>query len=445
MIKRRKNKNAENRAYQFRLYPTEKQEVLFSKTFGCSRKIYNLMLGDKKKHYAATGKMLNITPARYKNEYPYLREVDSFALINEQLHLEAAYKNFLSGNGFGEPKYKAKHRDKNSYTTNFVNGNIVVGEDWIKLPKLGRVPARIHRTPPKNYVLKSVTVTKKRDETYYASVLYEYIQDIVPVVPSDKMSHIGLDYKSDGLFVASDGTCVDMPHFYRKTEQQLKRAQRKLSHMIESHVVKRDKNGKPEYDRPLSECKNVQKLRVKVAKFHSHVANCRKNFLHKTSAEITNRYELISVESLNMKAMSNKSFGNGKATMDNAYELFLSMLAYKQRDKGHHFVKIDKWYPSSQLCHACGMKNAAVKDLRIRKWECPVCGAVNDRDKNAAINIDNEGLRLLLSGNLEDVGQELPDHSTIIRRKKPAESLEKLLTKVSVKITGVCEAGSSHL
>ena len=106
MIKRRKNKNAENRTYQFRLYPTEKQEALFSKTFGCCRKVYNLMLSDKKEHYAATGAMLNVTPAKYKNDYPYLKEIDSLALANEQINLENAYKNFFSGNGFGAPKYK---------------------------------------------------------------------------------------------------------------------------------------------------------------------------------------------------------------------------------------------------------------------------------------------------------------------------------------------------
>ena len=188
--------------------------------------------------------------------------------------------------------------------------------------------------------------------------------------------------------------------------------QRKRSHSIESHLVKRNTNGKPR-NCPLSECKNVQK-RVKGAKRHSHVADCRKDFLHKTSAEIANRHELVSVENVNLKAMSNKCFGNGKATMNNGFSTFLFMLAYKQRDRGHYLVKIDKRFPVSLMCRCCGMKNPAVKDVRVRKWNCPFC--VYGRDANAAINSDREGLRLLLSGELENGGREPSEHATEVAK-----------------------------
>lgn len=390
-----------NKAYKYRIYPTAEQCVLFAKTFGCCRKIYNLMLADKIMHYKDTGTLLKNTPAHYKEEYPFLKEVDSLALANEQLHLETAYNNFFRRPDTGFPKFKTKHRDKPSYTTSLVSNNIVVHDDGIRLPKLGVVPARIHRKAPDGYKLKSVTVSRETDGTYYASVLYEYIPVVEPVSPTTSISHIGLDYKSDGLFVSSDGGCADMPHFYCDAQRLLRKEQRKLSHKIEAHIIRYDeRNSKryPVYDKPLSECKNIQKQRIKVAKLSRHVANARKDFLHKCSAEMTNRYELISVESLGMKSMASKKSGNGKATLDNGYGMFLSMLEYKQREKGHYLIKVDKWYPSSQLCHVCGHKEPSVKDLHIRHWVCPCCGSLHDRDVNASINIDNEGLRQFLAG-----------------------------------------------
>ena len=389
-----------NIAYRYRLYPDHDQQVLFARTFGCCRKVYNLMLGDKKDFYRSDGLMLYVTPAMYKDKYPYLKEVDSLALANEQLHVESAYKNYMEQPSVGEPRFKDKHRDRDSYTTNLVGGNIAVYDASIKLPKLGRVKAKVHRYAPSEYKLKSVTVSRERDGSYYASVLYEYEETATPVAASDLLTHVGLDYKSDGLFVDSYGNTCGMPHFYREAQARLRKAQRKLSHMIESHVTGYKVSGNkryPIYDRPLSECKNIQKQRAKVARLHRHVANSRNDFHHKVSAEITNQYDLVSVEGLNMKAMSNKGFGNGKATLDNGYGSFVSMLEYKQKRKGHHLIKVDKWFPSSQLCHVCGYQNPEIKDMRIREWDCPVCKHHHDRDLNAAINIDSEGLRILLA------------------------------------------------
>ena len=386
-----------NIAYRYRIYPTEEQKTLFAKTFGCCRKVWNLMLTDKADHYREKGETYYCTPAMYKDAYPYLKEVDSLALANVQLDLEGAFRAFIKQPKTGYPKYKSRHKCKASYTTNNVSGNIAIDGSYIKLPKAGKVKAVIHRTPEDGYKLKSVTVSMGKDVAYYASVLYEYDEKSVPV--RNISTHAGLDYKSDGLFVASDGTMCDMPHFYRRAEARLRREQRKLSHMIESHVKGYTVTGSkriPQYDKPLDECSNVLKQKLRVARLHSHVANQRNDFLQKKSAEITNQFDLISVESLDMKAMANKGFGNGKATMDNGYGRFLSMLQYKQSRKGHHFVKIDRWFPSSQLCSACGYRNPETKNLDLRSWVCPDCGTVHDRDVNAAINIDNEGLRIFL-------------------------------------------------
>ena len=152
----------------------------------------------------------------------------------------------------------------------------------------------------------------------------------------------------------------------------------------------------PVYKRSLEKCKNIQKQKLVIAKISKHIANQRKDYLHKKSTEIANQYDVVCVESLNMKSMSNKCFGNGKATFDNGYGMFLSMLEYKLADRGKHFVKVDKWFPSSQICHCCGRVHPKMKDLRIRTMNCD-CGLTISRDQNAAINIKNEGLRILKS------------------------------------------------
>ena len=368
-----------NIAYKYRLYPSSEQCVLFAKTFGCCRKVYNLMLADRIAYYKEHGKSKTFTPAMYKNDYPFLREVDSLALANEQLHLQTAFQNFFEKPKVGFPKFNAKHRTRRSYTTNMVNDNIRLYDNAIRLPKVEVVKAKIHRRAPENYKLKAATVSQEKDGTYYASVLYEY--EVIDLPDNDLLkdpafTHIGLDYKSDGLYVDSNGVCCDMPHFYRDAQKKLAEAQRRLSKMTKGS-------------------KNYEKQRRKVAKISRHVANQRKDFLHKRSTEITNLYDLVSVETLNMQAMS-RTLKLGKATHDNGFGMFCKMLAYKQQRKGHFFVKVGKTFPSSQLCQ-CGYKNPATKDLNVRTITCPVCGKTYDRDHNAAINIDKEGYRLLTS------------------------------------------------
>ena len=373
-----------NRAIKYRLYPTEEQKVFFAKTFGCVRKVYNLILSDKIDSYKNTGKFCKATPAMYKEKYPFLKEVDSLALANAQMNLQAAFSNFFSRtrkkkNGF--PKFKSFKHSKRAYTTNNQKGTVaIINSKYIKLPKIGKVKAAIYRTPDENWVLKSATISQDRDGKYYASVLFEFDEPVNTCV-ADTHNAIGLDYASDGLYVDNNGNIGTNHKYYRQSHAKLAKAQRKLSRM----------KGSKKHEKKSS---NYLKQLCKVNKIHRHIANQRKDNLHKLSAEIANRYDVVCVEDLNMKAISNKGFGNGKATLDNGYGSFVSMLEYKLSDRNKYLIKVDKWYPSSQLCHACGTLHPEMKDLKIRTMRCD-CGLVIGRDQNAAINILNEGLRIL--------------------------------------------------
>lgn len=373
-----------NRAIKYRAYPTTEQSVMFAKTFGCCRKVYNLMLSDKIESYKSTGKFVTVTPAKYKKDYPYLREVDSLALANKQMDLQEAFRNTFSKsrkkkNSF--PKFKSAKHSRKSYTTNNQKGTVaIIDNKCIKLPKIGKVKAVIHRVPDDSWTIKSATVSQESDGKYYISVLFEFENTVNPYV-ADKTNAIGLDYASDGLYVDSNGNTGTNHKYYRESHNKLAKAQRKLSRMQGSkkHEVKSN---------------NYIKQLRKVNKIHRHIANQRLDNLHKISTEIANQYDVVCVESLNMKAMSNKGFGNGKATLDNGYGMLLSMLEYKLSDRNKYLIKVDKWFPSSQICHCCGMLHPEMKNLAIRKMTCD-CGLTISRDQNAAINILKEGLRLL--------------------------------------------------
>ena len=372
-----------NKAIKYRLYPTTEQCVMFAKTFGCCRKIYNLLLSDKIRSYQESGKFVSVTPAMYKKDYPYLKEVDSLALANVQLNLHKAFKACFDKtrkkqNGF--PKFKSAKHSRKAYTTNNQHGTVAVMEHAIKLPKIGRVKAVIHRVPDTDWILKSVTISQEPDGKYYASVLFEYEKPVTKVPVSDSV--IGLDYASDGLYVDDKGNTGSHHKYYRESHAKLAKAQRRLSGMQGSK-----KN-------EVKSCNYIKQLR-KVNKIHRHIRNQRLDHLHKLSTETANRYDIVCAESLNMRAMANKGFGNGKTTMDNGYGLFLNMLEYKLADRGKYLVRVDKWYPSSQICHCCGIRHPEMKDLRIRTMRCS-CGLVMSRDQNAAINIRQEGLRMLM-------------------------------------------------
>ena len=366
-----------NKAVKYRLYPTTEQKIIFAKTFGCCRKVYNLMLADKIACYKKTKFFGKQTPAMYKAEYPFLKEVDSLALANVQLNLQSALKNCFDKsrkrqNGF--PKFKSAKHSRKSYTTNNQKGTVaIIDGRYIKLPKIGKIKAVIHRNPDADWIIKSATISQDSDGKFYVSVLFEYEKTITPAIISDNA--VGMDYKSDGLYMDSNGYCPSGHKYYRQNQEKLAQAQRKLKHMaIGSN--------------------NYKKQQRKIAKIQKHTSNQRLDYLHKESTKIANLYDIVCVETLDMKAMSNKSFGNGKATMDNGYGMFLNMLEYKLSDRGKYFVKVDKWYPSSQICSCCGSKKKLTLTERIYKCNC---GLNIDRDYNAAINIKNEGLRILKS------------------------------------------------
>ena len=363
-----------NKAYKFRIYPNEEQRILIAKTFGCVRFIYNKMLGDKIEYYHQTQKKLNNTPAQYKTEFEWLKEVDSLALANAQMNLQDAYNNFFRDKKVGFPKFKSKKGSKRSYTTNCVNGNIVVRDGMIRLPKLGFVKMKQHRNIPDDYKLKAVTVSQNAGGKYFASILFEYEEEITM---KELESFIGLDFSMHELYVDSNENCPQFPRYYRLSEKKLKREQRKLSKMVKGS-------------------KNREKQRIKVAKLHEKIANQRKDFLHKQSRQIANVYDCVCIENLNMQAIA-QSLNFGKSVSDNGWGMFTAFLKYKLEELGKRLVRIDKFFASSQLCNVCGYQNSETKDLSVREWICPCCQTHHNRDINAAINIRNEGMKIILA------------------------------------------------
>jgi len=362
-----------NKAYKFRIYPNAEQEVMFAKTFGCVRFIYNRMLGDKIAYYNENQKELSCYPSQYKEKFEFLREVDSLALVGAQNNLKAAYKNFFRDKSVGFPKFKSKRSSKKAYTTNCINENIKLNDGHIVLPKVGAVKIKQHRSIPENYKLKSVTVSKTASGKYYASLLYEYEQIIIP---AEIKETIGLDFSMSELYVDSNGNEPDYPRYYRRKLEKLSRMSRSLSKMVKFSS-------------------NWRKQKRKIAILHEKIANQRKDFLHKQSRQITNAYDLAGVEDLNMKAMS-QALNFGKSVSDNAFGMFRTLLKYKLDEAGKYFVVIDKWFPSSKKCSTPGC-DYIYKDLTmdVREWVCPECGANHDRDVNAAINIRNEAVRMI--------------------------------------------------
>ena len=363
-----------NKAYKFRIYPNAEQQIILAKTFGCVRFIYNQMLSDKINHYEETKQKLNNTPAQYKSKFPWLKEVDSLALANAQMNLQTAYNSFFRNTKIGFPKFKSKKSKRRSYTTNCVNGNISIDNGFLKLPKVGLVKLKQHRLILSNYKLKSVTISQTPSGKYYASVLFEYENQIQEQELHD---FLGLDFSMHGLYKDSNGNEPAYPRYYRQAEERLKREQRKLSLMQKGS-------------------KNRSKQRIKVANLHEKVANQRKDFLHKQSRQIANAYDCVCIENLDMKAMS-QSLNFGKSVADDGWGMFVTFLKYKLEETGKRLVKVNKFFASSQICNVCGYKNTATKNLSIRAWDCPECGAHHDRDINAAINIRNEGMRLVLA------------------------------------------------
>ena len=372
------------KAYKFRIYPTEEQEIFFAKTFGCVRKVYNLMLNDRKKAYEEvkndpSKKMTFPTPAKYKEEFPFLKEVDSLALANAQLNLDKAYKNFFRDKSVGFPRFKSKKNPVQSYTTNNQNGTVaLIDSKFIKVPKLkSLIRIKLHRQP--KGMIKSATISRHASGKYYISLL---CKEEISELPKTN-SAIGIDLGITDFAILSDGQKIDNHKFTSKMEKKLKREQRKLSRRA---LLAKQKGIN------LFEAKNYQKQKRKVARLHEKVMNQRTDFLNKLSTEIIKNHDIICIEDLNVKGML-RNHKLARSISDVSWSSFVAKLQYKADWYGREIIKVDQWFPSSQICSECGHKDGK-KSLDIREWTCPICHTHHDRDINASINILTEGLRI---------------------------------------------------
>jgi len=367
------------KAYKYRLYPNEEQKIMLSKTFGCCRFVYNHYLALRINAYKTDKTSLNKTECNnnlnreLKSEKEWLKEVDKFALTNSVYNLDKAYQNFFrrvkSGENPGFPKFKSKYNNHQSYTTNYTNDNIKVlfENNLIKLPKIEPIEAVLHRKFEGQ--IKSATVSKTCSDKYYVSVLVEVEQVELPKTDNKIAIDLGLtDYAA-----MSDGVKIENPKTLKKHEKKKNRIQKRLS-------------------RKQKGSSNRNKQRKKLAKIHEKIANIRKDCLHKLSRGIVDENQVIISEDLNVSGML-KNHNLAKSISDVSWSEFMQYLSYKSVWYGRTYHKIDAWYPSSQFCHICGCRNAAVKDLKVREWVCPDCGTKHDRDINAAKNILAKGLR----------------------------------------------------
>ena len=365
------------KAYKFRIYPDHSQEQLILRTFGCARFVWNLLLADAKKNYEKEKKFTRPTPAQYKDEYEFLKEIDSMALCNTQVNLNTAFARFFKDRKDKTkppskksrfPRFKKKKKTRKSYTTNCINNSIRIEDGKLRLPKLGLISTVFHRRV--EGVIKSVTVSQKKSGKFYASILTEQDKN-PPEIEISNTKVLGLDFSFSSFFVTSTGVrpkhVVDWANSW---ERRIAKQQKRLS--------------RKEYG-----SRGYEKQRKRVARLHEYVANHRRDVFLKCIQQIFDKYDVVVIEDIDLKAMvkrvKHRKFG--KAIHRLSFGLFRQLLLEKAEERGKIVAVADKFYPSSQLCSCCGFKNKKVKNLNIRHWTCPECGTRHDRDINAAKNL----------------------------------------------------------
>lgn len=378
-------------AVKYRIYPRPNQCKLINQTIGCARFIYNAMLHDFYENNIIK------TPAKYKNDYPFLKNVDSLALANSQMDLKQSFRNYKQNKDhFGKPRYKKKSRSKLSYKTNNQKGTVRIENNKLILPKFkSGIPIVVHRKL--DGLIKSVTIECVSSGYYTATILYDVPDNHVkPVLSKDNT--VGIDLGLTHLAITSENKKYDNPKHYRKSQKKLRKEQKILSRRFEQNIKERiyDKNGKCTkivFHKPLHECKNYQKQRTKVAKINHKIKQQRLDNLHKVSKDIIKNHDYIILETLKVKnLMKNRKLS--KSIADVGWSMFINMLEYKAERYGKQIIHIDQWFPSSQMCSNC-YYNSGKKPLNIREWTCTNCHKTHDRDINAAMNIKYKGLELI--------------------------------------------------
>ncbi|MGI0480506.1 RNA-guided endonuclease InsQ/TnpB family protein [Geminocystis sp. CENA526] len=364
---------------KIRIYPDSSQKLALAKAFGSCRWLWNYFLNLMNETYKKTGKGLSgydvkklIPELKKQEETAWLSETYSQCLQQVCLNLGVAFNNFFEKRA-KYPNFKKKQGKQSLQYPS----NVSIKDDCLNVPKIGLIYAKIHR--PIEGKIKTVTITKNCCDQYYASVLIEDGKD-KPTLSSEGKA-VGIDLGLTHFAITSDGSKFDNPKILNKHEKNLKRKQQQLS-------------------RKQKGSNNRNKARLKVARVHKKITNCREDFLHKLSRRMVNENQVIAVENLNVKGMM-QNHCLAKAVQQVGWGQFCTMLKYKAEQEGKVYIEVDRFFPSSKTCHVCLNKIDSLP-LNVRYWSCVKCGTKHDRDINAAINIRDEGLRILQTSGTGD-------------------------------------------